>query len=46
MQLLMYVLFILIVWFIFQYNFMHYAQFFQELYRILALSVLLCPTLR
>ena len=38
-QVLMYVLFIPIVWFIFQYNFMHYAQFFQELHWILALSV-------
>ena len=45
-QLLMYVLFIPIVWFTFQYNFIHYAQFFQELYWILALSVSLCPALR
>ena len=46
MQLLMYVLFIPIVSFTFQYNFMYYAQFFQELYRVLVLSVSLCPTLR
>ena len=45
-QLLMYVLFIPIVWFTFQYKFMYYAQFFQELYWVLALSVSLCPTLR
>ena len=45
-QLLMYVLFITIIWFTFQYNFMRYAQFFQESYWILALSVSLCPTLR
>ena len=44
-QLLMYVLFITIIWFTFQYNFMRYAQFFQESYWILALSVSLCPTL-
>ena len=42
----MYVLFILIVWITFQYNFMRYALFFQELYWILALSVSLYPTLR
>ena len=29
------VLFTPIVWFTFQYNFMHYAQFFQELYWVL-----------
>ena len=45
MQLLMYVLFIPIVWFTFQYNLMHYASFFQELYWVLALGVSLCPTL-
>ena len=45
-QLLMYVLFITIIWFTFQYNFMRYTQFFQESYWILALSVSLCPTLR
>ena len=45
-QLLMYMLFIQIVWFTFQYNFMHYSQFFQELYWVLALSVSLCPALR
>ena len=42
----MYVLFTPIVWFTFQYNFMPYAQFFQELCWVLALSVSLCPTLR
>ena len=41
----MYVLFIPIVWFTFQYNFMHYAQFFQEFYWVLAISVSLWPTL-
>ena len=45
-QLLMYVFFITIIWFNFQYNFMRYAQFFQESYWILALSISLCPTLR
>ena len=45
-QLLMYVFFIAKIWFTFQYNFMRYAQFFQESYWILALSVSLCPTLR
>ena len=45
-QLLLYVLFIAIVWFTFQYNFMHDTQFFEELYGILALSVSLCPALR
>ena len=39
------VLFIPIVWFTFQYNFMHYAQFFQQLYWVLTQSVSLCPTL-
>ena len=38
----MYVLFIPIVWFTFQYNVMHYTQFFQELYLVLALSVSKC----
>ena len=42
-QFLMYVLFIPTVWFTFHYNFMHYSQFFQELYWVLALSVSLCP---
>ena len=45
-QLLMYVLFISIVSFTLQYSFMHYAQFFQELDWVLALSVSLCHTLR
>ena len=45
MPLLMRVLFIPIVWFTFQYNFIHYAQLFQELHWVLALSVSLCPTL-
>ena len=40
------VLLIPIVWSTFQYNFMHYAQFFQELYWVSALSVSLCPTPR
>ena len=44
LQVLMYVLFIPIVWFTFQYNFMHYAQFFQDLCWALTLSVSLCPT--
>ena len=35
----MYVLFTPIARFTFQYNFMHYAQFFQELYWVLALRV-------
>ena len=42
-QPLMYVLFIPIVWFTFQFNFMNYAQYFQELYWVLALSASLCP---
>ena len=29
-----------------QYSFMHYAQFFQELYWVLTRSVSLCPVLR
>ena len=46
LQHLMYVLFILIVWFTFQYNCTHYWQFFQELYWVLELSVSLCLKLR
>ena len=46
LQHLMYVLFILIVWFTFQYNCTHCWQFFQALYWVLELSVSLCLTLR
>ena len=39
LQLLTCVLFIQIVWFTIQYNFMHYARFFQEFHWVLTLSV-------
>ena len=43
-QLLMYMLFIPIVWFAFQYNFMHYTQFFKESYWVsLCLKCLIMP---